>query len=94
VVEIVPVEEAPPITPSTDHFTPTLVVPVTVAMNCFVVFSVTLALVGEMEIATCAWAEAVTINPTKQSAISERRSTALCVARDLAFSQKQESMNM
>jgi hypothetical protein len=52
VLEIVPVAAAPPITPSTDHCTPRFVVPVTVAVNCFVVFAVTLAVVGLTVIAT------------------------------------------
>src|SRR6266542_7094494 len=73
---MVPVLAAPPKTPSTYHLTPVLVVPVTVAVNCFVVFVGTLALVGEMEIATCACTEAVAVNATKQSAISERRRAA------------------
>src|SRR6266545_793180 len=70
---MVPVLAAPPKTPSTYHLTPVLVVPVTVAVNCFVVFVGTLALVGEMEIATCACTEAVAVKAMKQSAISERR---------------------
>jgi hypothetical protein len=47
-VEMVPAVELPPGTPSTDHCTPVLVVPVTVAVNCFVVLAVTLAEVGVM----------------------------------------------
>ena len=35
-VEIVPIVEFPPATPSTDHFTAVLLVPVTVAVNCCV----------------------------------------------------------
>jgi hypothetical protein len=52
VVEIVPVVLEPPTTPSTDHCTPTFVVPVTVAVNCLVVFAVTFAVVGLIVIAT------------------------------------------
>jgi hypothetical protein len=52
VIEIVPVAAAPPTTPSTDHVTLGFGVPVTVAVNCFVVFAVTDAVVGLMLIAT------------------------------------------
>ena len=47
-VEIVPEVELPPTTPSTDQVTLVLVVPVTVAANCFVVLAVTLTEVGLM----------------------------------------------
>jgi hypothetical protein len=51
-VETVPVALEPPTTPSTDHCTPTFVVPVTVAENCFVVFAVTFAVAGLIVTAT------------------------------------------
>jgi len=38
----------PPVTPSTDQVTPIFVVPVTVAVNCWVVLTATVAVVGEM----------------------------------------------
>jgi hypothetical protein len=52
VIEIVPVAVAPPTTPSTDQVTFGFVVPVTVAVNCFVVLTVTDAVVGLMLIET------------------------------------------
>jgi hypothetical protein len=52
VVDTVPVVLEPPTTPSTAHFTPTFVVPVTADVNCLVVLTVTLAVVGLMVIAT------------------------------------------
>src|SRR5471032_3348883 len=76
VVEIVPFAAAPPITPSTDHFTPTFVVPVTDGVNCLVVFSVTLTVVGEMVTTTCACTYDAPITPTHnptQSAVRGRR---------------------
>jgi len=51
-VLMVPAVEFPPMTPFTFHVTDVFVVLVTVAVNCFVVFTRTLALVGEMLIAT------------------------------------------
>ena len=45
---MVPNVAFPPMTPFTFHMTDVLVVLVTVAVNCFVVFTRTLALVGEM----------------------------------------------
>jgi hypothetical protein len=47
-VVIVPVLAAPPNTPSTYHLTPVLVVPVTMAANCFVAFPATVTEVGLM----------------------------------------------
>jgi hypothetical protein len=49
---MVPVAAAPPTTPSTDHVTFGFVEPVTVAVNCFVVFAVTDAVVGLILTAT------------------------------------------
>jgi hypothetical protein len=57
-VETVPATALPPVTPSTDHCTPVLAVPVTIAMNCFAVFADTLAEVGVILTAT---AVAVTV---------------------------------
>jgi hypothetical protein len=51
-VLIVPDVELPPETPSTDHCTLMLVVPETVAANCLVPFTVTVAEVGLMATAT------------------------------------------
>ena len=45
---IVPVVELPPATPLTDHVTPVLLVPETVAVNCFEVPTCKLAEVGEI----------------------------------------------
>src|SRR6266540_2668747 len=87
---MVPVLAAPPKTPSTYHLTPVWVVPVTVAVNCFVVFVGTLALVGEMEIATCACTEAVAVKATKQNAISERRRAAGFAAREVNQTEKMD----
>jgi hypothetical protein len=50
--EMVPVAVAPPTTPSTDQVTFGLVDPVTVAVNCLVVLTVTFAVVGLMLTAT------------------------------------------
>src|SRR6266540_1385266 len=70
--EMAPTVEFPPLMPSTDQLTVLFEAPVTVAVNCCVVFVGTLALVGEMEIATCACTEAVAVKAMKQSAISCR----------------------
>ncbi len=51
-VLMVPIVEFPPVTPFTFQVTEVFVVLVTVAVNCFVVFTRTLALVGEMLMAT------------------------------------------
>ena len=48
VLEIVPVVLLPPLMPSTDHVTAVLVVPLTVAVNCWVCCGTTLADVGEI----------------------------------------------
>ena len=52
----------PPTTPSTDHFTPVFVVPVTLAANCFVVPTVTTAEEGEMVTTTCAAANELAVS--------------------------------
>ena len=49
---MVPIVESPPATPSTDHCTAVFVVPVTVAVNCFVALTAMLADVGLMLTAT------------------------------------------
>jgi hypothetical protein len=72
VVETVPVAAAPPATPSTLHTTLVLVEPVTVAVNCLVVFVVTLAVVGLMVTAT----PAVTVT----AALADCVESALLVA--------------
>jgi Mn2+/Fe2+ NRAMP family transporter len=82
---MVPVAVAPPVTPSTDHCTPTLVVPDTVAVNCFVVFAVTLAVVGEIATVTCDCASAVAKQPTKQTVTNIRRRLAANGASNLNF---------
>jgi hypothetical protein len=51
-VETVPTVVLPPDTPSTDHVTAVLVVPVTVAVNCCVAFTAMLAVVGLIVIPT------------------------------------------
>jgi hypothetical protein len=74
--------------------TPVLVVPVTVAANCFVVFAGTLALVGEMEIATAACAGAMAANTTKQTAISVRSKDTTFALQDLVFLRREKTMAM
>jgi hypothetical protein len=81
--EMVPVVEFPDLTPSTDQVTAFFEVPVTVAVNCFVVVAGTVALVGEMEIVTCACSKAGAANAIKQSTIRERRRAAGFVASDV-----------
>jgi hypothetical protein len=51
-VDIVPVVELPPLTPSTAHCTPVLVLPETVEVNCCVPFTFTVADVGLIEMLT------------------------------------------
>jgi hypothetical protein len=86
-VEIVPTVELPPRTPSTYHFTPVLVVPLTVAVNCLVYLAVTLALVGEIVMESCACTEAAD-KTTKQNAIRVRGKDMAFFAHGLEFSRR------
>ena len=48
-MEIVPTVEFPPTVPFTNQFKEVLVVPETLALNCLVCFTCTVALVGEID---------------------------------------------
>src|SRR5262245_42220999 len=58
-VEMVPIVELPPTTPSTSHVTPVFVVPETVAVNCCFCLSVTGARRGLIVTVTAAMDESV-----------------------------------
>ena len=58
---MVPTVEFPPTVPFTSQFTEVLVVPETLALNCLVCFTCTLALVGEMDTDTAVPDRIVTV---------------------------------